>query len=93
MTREPATWREATADERLLAEALASCTFSVASFDKRFARDVRACVLGGKITEKQAALLRLKVGAYRRQIPPSSLPEHLRPLLVKPPSRKPPEAP
>lgn len=65
-------WREFTADERKMALALGGCTFSVGSFDKRFARDVsaRAAAPLGKISERQAALLPRMVYRYRRQIAP-----------------------
>lgn len=58
------------ADEQRMAFALGACTFSVGSFDKRFARSLHAAALEHppRITPKQAALLPRKVVRYRRQI-------------------------
>ena len=62
--------RGMTADELELARGLGACTFSVGSFDKRFARDLAGAAAGDQlISDKQAALLPVKVVRYRRQIP------------------------
>lgn len=64
-----------------MAQHLGRCTFPVASFDKRFAADVASLAANlREITHKQAALLRVKVQRYRRQIPPSVV------LLAGPPA-------
>lgn len=62
-------WRCMTVEEALMARHLAGCTFPIASFDKRFSRSMGALAEAGEITDKQAALLRVKVIRYRRQIP------------------------
>lgn len=84
--REPAVYRAMTADEVALATALGRCSFSVGSFDKRFARDISAAaaVQQPLITAKQADLLRRLVTRYRRQIRATDVPEAERHLLTKP---------
>lgn len=57
-----------------LIQALNKATFPVASFTKRFVRDMGYKKLEDKLTDKQAAYL-LKVGyMYRRQISKSLVP-------------------
>lgn len=60
-------WRDMTDAEDRMVQALATVRFPIASFDKRFARDVG---IDDKITAKQAAYLRIMVIRYRRQIKP-----------------------
>jgi hypothetical protein len=85
---ETPTYRLMTHAEQQLAKALARCTFIPASFDKRFAKDIRARaeMEPPTITEKQAALMREKVRRYRRQIPAEDVPEDERYLIEKRPS-------
>lgn len=60
--------RKATETEAAMLRDLERCTFAVASFDKRFVRDVSSIVKsGGEITEKQAALIPTMHYRYRRQ--------------------------
>jgi hypothetical protein len=62
--------RPMTPDEVRMARALGRCSFTPATFDKRFARDIaaRAEKPEPTITEAGAACLRAKVHRYRRQI-------------------------
>ena len=82
----PVEYRPMAEAERELARALSGCKFTPASFDKRFARDMRGIAesLTPQVTEKQAALLRRMITRYRRQIQPASIPEPERHLLAKP---------
>lgn len=70
--RAPPEWRAMTADEVTMALALGRCSFVPATFDKRFAGALwsRAkYVTEPQITAREAALLRVKVHRYRRQLP------------------------
>lgn len=81
----PVPMRPMSAEEIALAWALGRCTFSVGSFDKRFARNLSGAAIVDPpiISEKQAALLRTMVTRYRRQIRAADLPESERHLLAK----------
>lgn len=60
--------RDATDTERAMLKDLSGCTFQVASFDKRFVRNVSAQVNAtGKVTEKQGSLIPTMHYRYRRQ--------------------------
>jgi hypothetical protein len=63
-------FRLMTDDERAMCLALSACRFSVASFAKRFARNMglQASDPTPLITAKQAAVLRRQVFHYRKQI-------------------------
>lgn len=88
---EPIIRRPASADERALSSALARCSFSAGTFDKRFARDLNGQLQApdAEITEKQAALLRKLVTRYRRQISEGSIPAPERHLLEQPKAVRP----
>lgn len=63
--------RPADEDELAMAAALARCSFTPGSWDKRFARDVAAQLRAtAYITQRQAESLRQMVHRYRRQLPP-----------------------
>lgn len=81
--RERAVFRAMTSDERVLVYALSDCSFTPGSFDKRFARDLRARAGEDQpqISEKQAALLRQLIHRYRRQILVQRVPVAERHLL------------
>jgi hypothetical protein len=80
----PVPRRPMTDAEVALARALARCSFPVASWSKRFARELGAAAAAPQptITEKQAAAMRRLVSTYRRQIAPASIPEAERHLLT-----------
>jgi hypothetical protein len=60
--------RDATDAERAMLKDLSGCTFQVASFDKRFVRNVSAQVNAtGQVTERQGALIPTMHYRYRRQ--------------------------
>lgn len=68
------TYREMTEEERRAALALGACTFSVGTFDKRFARGLRGAAASSReISEKQAALMWRLVWRYRRQFQEEAL--------------------
>lgn len=70
MNREPAVYRPMTDTEHTLALALARCTLPVASFVKRFARDLRAqAEVSRSITDRQARQLLIQAYRFRRQFP------------------------
>lgn len=77
-------FRAMTDNERALAAALSRVTFAVASYAKRFARDIGSEARSEfpLISNGQANYLRNLVHRYRRQINPSSLPPEERHLLV-----------
>lgn len=77
--------RPMTKDEVQLARTLGHCRFPIASFSKRFARDMfsAAMIAEPTITERQAVYLRKMITKYRRQIAADSLPTAERWLLVK----------
>lgn len=85
MAREKPAYRPMTPVEQMLAAALGACSFSVGSFDKRFARTLagEASAPDARISEKQSALLRTMVTRYRRQIRSQDIPESERHLLIK----------
>lgn len=59
---------DATDEHKALMADLLKCTFQVASFDKRFVRNVSSQINAlGKLTEKQAALIYTMHYRYRRQ--------------------------
>lgn len=59
---------DATEEHKSLMADLLKCTFQVASFDKRFVRNVSSQInTTGKLTEKQAALIYTLHYRYRRQ--------------------------
>ena len=62
--------RPMTDDEKLAAEYLNRCTFQVASFNKRFARDMASVARSNElmITERQSRTLWKLFFMYRRQI-------------------------
>ena len=74
MTR--ATFRDMTDVERRAASALRSARYAPATFDKRFARNLR--VESGKITDKQATIMWRNVWRYRRSISDADLVETAR---------------
>jgi hypothetical protein len=62
--------RHADEDELTMARALAGCSFTPGTWDKRFARDLAAQLRATEqITQAQAENLRRMVHRYRRQIP------------------------
>lgn len=85
-----ATWRAMTGEEVCAALALSRCTFSIASFDKRFARSIgeQARTTAKLISPKQAVLLSKMVTRYRRQIRAEDLPASWRHLLTPPKETK-----
>jgi hypothetical protein len=91
--KQRAPFKKMTDDDRALCLALANVTFPVASSAKRFAREIsnEARNPFALITEKQRGFVHTLITRYRRQIEPSSVPEHLRQLLVKPKKSKPPK--
>ncbi len=90
MSKPPIQKRPMTEDEQTLCRLLGGCTFTPASFDKRFARTMYAASVQTQafITEKQAALLREKVTRYRRQIDARKVPVAEQALLVVPPKQR-----
>ena len=64
MTRPSVVYRDCTPDELRFLASLPTISFAPTSFDKRFARSVG---YDGKISDKQAAYLRVIVHRYRRQ--------------------------
>jgi hypothetical protein len=75
MSRARAIYRPLTAAEKESALALGRCSFPVASFSKRFARDLVAQVESrGEITDRQASRLAIQAYIYRRQMPAHLVP-------------------
>jgi hypothetical protein len=68
--REPPAWEPMTEEDRRMARRLARCTFPVASWDKRFVREVAAAAQApeAKITPKMRAQLERLTHRYRRQL-------------------------
>ena len=57
-----------TDEHRAMMKDLSGCTFAVASFDKRFVRNISAQINAGQmLTEKQSALIYTLHYRYRRQ--------------------------
>lgn len=73
MSETPSNARPMTETERVLAQALAGCSFLPGSWDKRFVHDMAA---RSTVTEKQAWALLSVAWKYRRQLPPSIRPNH-----------------
>ena len=66
-----------------LIQRLSKCTFSPASFDKRFMRDISSYAIGMNLSAKQAAYLEILHYRYRRQLhEPDVLPPNT--LVVNP---------
>ena len=67
-------FREMTDEEARASLALGACSFSVGTFDKRFARGLSGSARTKReITDKQAAVLWRLVYRYRRQIPEDAI--------------------
>lgn len=81
--KDPVVWRDMTLPESKLILALSGCRFTPGCFDKRFARDLYGQLDGGRIAEKQAALLRKMVTRYRRQIRADAIAPEDQHLLTK----------
>lgn len=69
--REQSVYRRMTADEIQMAQALLRCSFPIASWSKRFARQVgaQAAAQEPKITQRQADAMYRLMHTYRRQLP------------------------
>lgn len=84
--------------EKYAAKYLAACTFRMASFDKRFAKDMESRITDpeAKITERQRYFLWYHINRYRRQLADQRLvshaqrflAEHLEPVPDRPEKKK-----
>lgn len=80
--------RPMTGEEICAALALGRCSFTPATFDKRFARDMHRRASDptrATASEAQIETLKKKLHRYRRQVRAVDLPESWRHLLSNPP--------
>lgn len=71
--------------EKYAAKHLASCTFRINSFDKRFAKDMKSRITDpeAKITDRQRYFLWYHINRYRRQIADQRLVGHAQRFLAE----------